>query len=429
MPTGTVSMESKSNVAQPRRYNSARILLIAGAMVLGQVCIDTASAASAATPTVAEMWKIIQQQQAEIESLESRIVETESRTEATAEAIDQVTEADVSRSLGGDTVLGSYGEMHYNNLENQLDNTDKSALDFHRFVLFVGHQFTDSVRFFSELEVEHSIAGDGKVGEVELEQAFIEWDYAPEQSFSAGLFLLPVGIMNETHEPDTFYGIERNNVEKNIVPATWWEGGVAFRGEITQGWSYAAALTSGLYLKGGKYKIRDGRQKVGKANAENFAYTGRLKYTGRAGLELAVTFQYQSDLLQGNTESGADNVDATLLEAHAVYQNGPFTLRALYATWNIDDDIELIKAGANEQTGWYIEPSFRLSRDWGVFARYSEWDNTAGVSTNSEITQLDIGLNYWLTESVVLKVDYQDQDAPTGTSEHDGLNLGVGWSF
>ena len=288
----------------------ARVLFISGLIALNMLSINCA----AATPSIDEMWQVIQLQQAEIKMLKSRLVETESKTEATAEAIDLVAESTASGGslLGGNTVIGSYGEMHYNNLENQADGSDKSAMDFHRFVLFFGHQFTDSVRFFSELEVEHSIAGDGKVGEVELEQAFIEWDYSPEQKLTAGLFLLPVGILNETHEPETFYGVERNNVEKNIVPATWWEGGASLSGEITQGWSYNVAVTTGLFLKGGKYKVRDGRQKVGKANAEDLAYTGRIKYTGSAGLELGLTFQYQSDLLQSMTVSGADDVDKHL---------------------------------------------------------------------------------------------------------------------
>ena len=427
MTVDTRKRLGKSSLVLIEIVRDARVLFISGLIALNMLSINCA----AATPSIDEMWQVIQQQQAEIKMLKSRLVETESKTEATAEAIDLVAESTASGGslLGGNTVIGGYGEMHYNNLENQADGSDKSEMDFHRFVLFFGHQFTDSVRFFSELEVEHSIAGDGKVGEVELEQAFIEWDYSPEQKLTAGLFLLPVGILNETHEPETFYGVERNNVEKNIVPATWWEGGASLSGEITQGWSYNVAVTTGLFLKGGKYKVRDGRQKVGKANAEDLAYTGRIKYTGSAGLELGLTFQYQSDLLQSMTVSGADDVDATLIEAHAAYQSGPFMFRALYATWDIDDDINLIKAGADEQTGWYLEPSYRFSPEWGVFARYERWDNTAGAGTNSEMTQFDIGFNYWLTERVAIKMDYQDQDAPNGSKEEDGFNLGIGWSF
>ena len=113
-------------------------------------------------------------------------------------------------------------------------------------MLFFGHEFSDSVRFFSEFELEHSIAGDGKAGEVELEQAYVEVDINEEFSSKVGLFLIPVGIINETHEPPTFYGVERNGVEKNIIPATWWEAGVAFNYKPVGGVSIDGAITSGL---------------------------------------------------------------------------------------------------------------------------------------------------------------------------------------
>ncbi|MEH6357675.1 MAG: porin [Pseudomonadales bacterium] len=386
-----------------------------------------ASAASAATPTIEEMWEIIQQQQAEISRLKGDQKVTDAKVEATAEAIDSSNLASVAEWVN-DTSFGGYGEMHYNNLDDQNGTSDKDEIDLHRFVLFFGHEFTDDVRFFSEFEVEHSIAGEGKSGEVEIEQAYIEWDYAANHTAKAGVFLVPVGIINETHEPDTFYGTERNPVEKNIIPATWWEGGVSSRGEIAEGWSYDVALHSGLEINAGKFKVRDGRQKVSKAAASNGAVTARVKYTGIKGLELAATVQHQTDVTQN---LAASNVDANLFEAHAAYQNGPFQLRALYAMWDLDDGINAHGAttGADEQEGFYIEPSYKITEKLGIFARYNEWDNQAGDSSDSEYQQVDLGVNYWLTPTVVLKADYQDQDAPTGKTELDGLNLGVGWSF
>ena len=398
-----------------------------------------AMATRAATPTMEEMWAIIQQQQAEIAQLKSQIAsadaelkETNVKVEATASAVEQ------GVSSGGQTLasswtertsIGSYGEMHYNNLEDNNDTgKDKDEIDFHRFVLFLGHQFTDTTRMFAEVELEHSLSGDGKPGEVELEQAYIEHDLSSTMHLRAGLFLLPVGILNQTHEPDTFYGVERNNVEKNIIPTTWWEGGVALNGEIAPGWNYEAAFTSGLGLDAddGQFKIRDGRQKVAKADASDPAYTANLKYTGIAGLEVGATLQYQQDLYQGNY---VDDVDAMLYSAHVAYRNGPFGLRAVAATWDIDNAINNIKEGADQQEGWYIEPSWRLMRDLGFFARYSEWDNQAGGGGDTQFSEWDIGLNYWLVENVVFKLDYQFQDAPSDKAELDGLNLGVGWSF
>nr|MBP6683463.1 porin [Halioglobus sp.] len=327
------------------------------------------------------------------------------------------------------TQIGSYGEMHYNNLDDQNDNGgDKDELDFHRFVFYLGHDFSEKTRMFSEVELEHSIAGDDQNGEVELEQAYIEHDLGEATRMKAGLFLIPVGILNQTHEPDTFYGVERNKVEANVIPTTWWEGGLSLGGEIAPGWSYDTAFTSGLKLDAdaGQFKIRDGRQKVSEADASDPAYTANLKYTGIAGLELGATLQYQQDIYQGLY---VEDIDALLYEAHLSYLNGPFGLRALAATWDIDSAIDTIKAGSATQEGWYLEPSWLLMRDLGIFARYSVWDNQADGGGDTEFTEWNLGFNYWLEEHVVLKLDYQFQDAPANQKELDGLNLGVGWSF
>jgi hypothetical protein len=398
----------------------------------------TTVVAATSTPSMEEMWAIIQQQQAEIAELKAQLTttdeeikETNVKVEATASMVEQGAAGSTSMDSHWTerTQIGSYGEMHYNNLDDKNNvGDDKKEVDFHRFVLFIGHDFSDRTRMFSEVELEHSLSGDGKNGEVELEQAYIEHDIYDSMRLRAGLFLMPVGILNQTHEPNTFYGVERNNVEKNIIPTTWWEGGLALEGEFAPGWAYETDVTSGLKLDAdkGQYKIRDGRQKVSKADASDLAYTANLKYTGVAGLEVGGTVQYQSDLYQSDFN---DSVDAWLYTAHVAYRNGPFGLRALAAKWDIDNAINVIKEGADEQEGWYVEPSWELMRDLGIFARYSEWDNQAGGSDSTDINQWDVGVNYWLEENVVFKVDYQIQDAPEDQKELKGFNLGVGWSF
>lgn len=392
-----------------------------------------AGSASAATPTLEEMWEISQQQQAEISRLKGAQQKTDAKVEATVEGVENSSISSVAEWVNK-TSFGGYGEMHMNQLENKkAGGTDKKEIDLHRFVLFFGHQFTDDVRFYSELEVEHDIASSSSAGEVEVEQAYVEWDFAESHRAKAGAFLIPVGIINETHEPDTFYGTERNPIEKNIIPATWWEGGAAVNGEISEGLSYDFAIHSGLSIDtgAGDFKVRDGRNKVSEAPAENAAFTGRIKYTGILGLELAATVQHQADITQGPGISASKNIDANLLEAHAAYQTGPFAIKALYAMWDINSAINTDsgKTGADEQGGFYIEPSYKLTEKLGIFARFNQWDNQAGDSTDSEYQQVDVGVNYWLTPTVVLKADYQNQDVPTGADEFDGVNLAVGWSF
>jgi len=409
-------------------------LLIAA---IGLSVIGTAQAA----PNLEEMWELIQKQQAEIsqlktqlETTEKRVTETEVKTEATFAAVEEVSAGPVAKlaEWADKTTIGGYGEMHYNNLTSDNSSSSKEEFDLHRFVLFFGHQFTDDLRFFSELEVEHNVAGEGKNGEVEIEQAYVEWDYTENHRAKAGVFLMPVGILNETHEPETFYGVERNPVEKNIIPSTWWEGGAMFSGEIAEGFSYDAGVHSGLFIdpSKGKAKIRDGRQKVSEAEGDDLAYTARIKYTGMPGLELATTLQHQTDVWQGQAFAGEDEADATLVELHAIYNKGPFGLRALYAHWDIDDVIENVKAGADEQEGFYIEPSYRLNEKLGFFVRFSAWDNQAGESSaDGEKQQYDVGFNYWLHENVVLKADYRHDNNEGDSEEFSGFNLGVGWSF
>ena len=410
-----------------------------GGLVLA--LLTTAASAAASTPSVEEMWAIIQQQQAEIAQLKKQVAsadaeikETSMQVEATASLVEDGIASggnSLDSSWAERSSFGGYGEMHYNNLEDQNDTSDdKNEIDFHRFVLYFSHEFSERTRMYSELELEHSFveSDDSNDGELELEQAYIEHDLTDAMHMKAGLFLLPVGILNQTHEPETFYGVERNNVEKNIIPTTWWAGGLALSGEIAPGWSYDTAFTSGLKLDAdaGQFMIRDGRQKVSKADASDPAYTANLKYTGIAGLELGATVQYQQDLYQGEY---MDDVDAVLYSAHVAYRNGPFGLRALAATWDIDNAINDLKSGADEQEGWYVEPSWLVMRDLGIFARYSEWDNQAGGDGDTEFSEWDVGLNYWLEENVVFKLDYQFQDAPANQKELEGLNLGVGWSY
>lgn len=365
-----------------------------------------------------------------VEELQAQIKTQQAQLEALAAAVEKQQAGTAGGEWFKNTTIGGYGELHFNHVDGAADQ-----IDFHRFVLFFGHRFNEKVRFFSEFELEHSFVKDTQTGakapgEVELEQAFIEWNYAGAQKLVVGQFLVPVGIMNETHEPPTFYGVERNNVEKNIIPATWWEGGVMLQGELVEGVKYDLAVHSGLKNKDAN--VRSGRQKVAEATAEDHAYTARLRYTGVPGLEVGVAYQRQQDLTQGDAACASDKDcgQADLWEGHVAYQAGGFGLRALYAQWDIDGNTFTTK-GANDQYGWYVEPSYKITPKVGVFARYSEWDNASGRDgKETRYEQFDAGVNYWLTDRAVFKFDIQNESNPTsGSKDKEGFNLGLGYSF
>lgn len=350
-----------------------------------------------------------------------RIDDLEARIEVLTQTLEERQTASNSVSIGG------YGELHYNNLENG-DGSEKDAIDFHRFVLFFAYDFSDSVRFVSEFELEHALAGDGKPGEVELEQAYVEFDHDSSARTQAGVFLVPVGILNETHEPPTFYGVERNDVENIIIPSTWWEAGVQHIRQFGEGWEWNIALHSGLAMPttgSSAFRVRSGRQKVAEADASNFAATTRIKYTGIPGLEVAASLQIQDDPSQVESD-GLD--DGTLTEIHAIYNKGAFGLRALYANWDFSGTA--VEAAANEadsQDGWYVEPSFKVSDEFGVYVRLSEVD---GVRVADEFEQTQIGFNWWPVESVAIKFDIIDRENETDSDrDQDGFNVGIGYQF
>jgi len=399
----------------------------------------TLAPAAQELPSAEEMWRIIQAQQAQIENLNARLDGYESETSTTTEQIAQVdakveaTAAFVEELQGEGarpaqgwfqrTQLGGYGELHLNIGGNDV-------IDFHRWVMFLSHDFSENIRFMSEVELEHSLAGDGQPGEIELEQAYIEFDLAPETRAKAGLFLLPVGILNETHEPPTFFGVERNRVEGEIIPTTWWEAGAALSHRTEQGLAYDFAIHSGLNVPtsgGSAFRIRSGRQKVAQALASDPAVTGRIKYTAIPGLELALTGQWQQDLTQGTF---SETVDATLFTAHADWRRGPFGIRGLYARWDLGGNAP-VAIGADEQYGFYLEPSYRFESaigPVGLFVRYSRYDRMAGDAIGSANEFYDVGVNYWPHERVVLKADVQFTNFASATDD-EILNLGVGYQF
>ncbi|MBI2993880.1 MAG: porin [Gammaproteobacteria bacterium] len=350
---------------------------------------------------------------------------------------------------GQRTSIGGYGELHYNNLNDDEDaiggDDSLSRADFHRFIIYLAHEFNDRMRFFSELEVEHSlVAGDGSsAGEVELEQAWIEMDVGQRHHARAGLDILPIGILNVTHEPNTFYGVERNRVESEIIPSTWWEAGVSAYGELAPGWNYDLVAHSGLTVEtdgDAPFRPREGRLKVSQADDQDIAFTGRLWYTGLPGLEVGVSGQYQADMT--GTADDVD-IDATLFEGHVDWKHASgFGLRAIYARWEIGSDNGIDPGTVNADTleGWYVEPAYRFrlpARFWGeagIFARYSQWDerNRLAVPANRyvEFEQAVIGFNWWPHPNLVFKFDAQWEDADAEVDQLlDGFNLGVGYQF
>lgn len=411
----------------PARYRGAACSVACAAAV----ALAAGAAVAQEMPSPEEMWQIIQQQQQEIDALKERIGAGEAQVEETTQAIEAVVESMDAGTTGAGwwdrTQVGGYGELHYN-IREDADPGKTGKVDFHRYVLFFGHDFNANTRMFSEFELEHSLAGDGYPGEVELEQAYIERDFSDSVTGRAGVMLIPIGLLNEVHEPPTYYGVERNKIEAEIIPTTWWEAGVSGTMTTAAGVQLDVMLHSGLEVPRDSFRIRSGRKKVANHDFDDGAVTGRIRYTGMPGVELAAALQYQADITQVGSASG------TLMVANAdvnrpISDSMSFGLRALYAGWEIDGD-EAAALGADSQSGWYLEPSVRMAlggdESVGFFARYEAWDDKDA----HDESQWVVGLNYWLHPNAVLKADYVTYDnGKPGSDTARTLSLGVGYQF
>ena len=410
----------------------SRFALILGAVMLLLLLTSPMIHAQDTNADLLAKLEFLQQQidelKQQLEQTQNQTVETDAKVEAVVEVVES---GSIQQPAARKTVIGGYGELHYNNLNAEDPSKDVNMIDFHRFVLFFGHQFNDKTRFYSELEVEHAFVSDSggeTPGEVEVEQAFIEFDLRPDLYAKAGLFLVPVGILNETHEPPTFYGVERNDVENIIVPSTWWEAGAGLNGRLGSSWNWDLALTSGLEMPttgSNAFRVRSGRQKVGKALANDGAITGRLRYLGIPGLLTALTVQYQVDPSQISND-GLDS--GTLVEAHIDYRRAGFGLRALYARWKFTGDA-VEAAGADKQRGWYIEPSYRLNEYIGFYTRY---ENISAARDRDNFDQWELGLNWWPARNVVIKLDYRNRSHDLASQrgrDFTGIDLGLGYAF
>ncbi len=382
---------------------------------------------------------------------------TEDRLDALEKEISTLkNKLESSHGLSGETTLGGYGELHFNDYKN---NNKDSAIDFHRFVLFFGHEFNDWVSFHAELEVEHSLAGEGKPGEVELEQAYIDLRVSEPLNFRAGLMLMPIGFLNETHDPDAFYGVERPDVEKNIIPTTWWEAGAGIFGEVAEGLSYKLYMVStpnaANFKADGSSGIRSGRQKVAKAVAEDFGVTGRLEYSAILGLKVGVSY-FGGHTSQGDDSMGSAKVE--IKEADFQFSKSFFDLKGLYAEVELGDAdkvnaflCDVICDGTDDgtlgdkMTGAYVEAAVRLfslmdldtDQELTVFVRHSEYnthDSVTGFTANPayDIEIHTIGLDYKPHDNVVFKVDFQNRDNASkdpADKATDQINIGMGYSF
>ncbi|NUQ81490.1 MAG: porin [Bacteroidetes bacterium] len=352
----------------------------------------------------------------------------------------------------GTTSIGGYGELHFNKNTYSPGKPEKDRVglfDFHRFVLYVGHDFNDWVSFKSELELEHTqVKSSNSQSEVALEQAFIDLKFSKPIGFRAGIFLIPVGFINEFHEPNTFNGVERPSVDRVLIPTTWREAGIGIYGEVMEGISYRLYYVAGLNpQKMNEKGIRDTRQSGYYSQADDMALTGRIEFLPLPELKTGFSF-YTSSLelnsVYADTLSGSR---FTLLEGDVRYQVGDLSLKAVGVYSMVSEATKLVtelkKNIGDSQMGYYVEAGYNIlpaflpdsEQSLTLFTRFEEYNTQYSLSApavkvaGTDVNEFTAGITWLPHPNVALKADYQWIDASGSPDMTQKLNLGIGYYF
>lgn len=352
----------------------------------------------------------------------------------------------LSGNYGKKVTIGAYGEISYNQPEG-----DNGQLDVHRLVLLLGYKFDDKTQFVSEIEVEH-------VEEIFVEQAFVNYAISDNMSLRGGLMLVPMGIINEYHEPTTFNGTERPTVDNVIVPTTWREIGVGVTGRFSEiSLGYQAYVFNGFkstnadgaggvngVLKGSN-ALRGGRQKAIKSTVDSPTFSTKFDYYGIPGLRLGLAGYFGQTQAEDDVEDfdGA-NIGIAMVGFDARYNYRNFTARGqfIYASLSDTDDYNALTESdlGSALQGYYVEAAYNLlpiakKQKLFAFGRYENYDTHASTEGNLirnnafNRTDFTTGLSYHIAAGVVVKGDYQFRDNKSDADVPNQLNFGLGVWF
>ena len=383
---------------------------------------------------------------AELDKVKAELAQIKAKADVPTAAATTPAMASNNAPVPSPTQLSAYGEINYTKPSKDSSATQANIT---RFVIGYQHRFDEKTKVVAELEVENAVASSSDSGEVAVEQVFVEHRLNDTYGLRAGLFLMPIGLVNQNHEPHTFFGVNRPTVETAIIPSTLREVGLQMFGEHDNGVSWSAGISTGpdltkwnpLNAEAIESPLRTVHQEGQLAKSKDLTLFGAVDWRGIPGLRVGGGLMTGK---LGHGTAGFAGVGAryTLMDVHAKWTPGAWDLTALYARGSITGAAALNAtfAGApylvpNAFDGFYAQAAykFRLTGDYAIapFARYEivntgrgfDGSSNTGYKTEGIAT---LGANFNITPTVVVKADMQRYKV---VSDNNRFNLGLGFSF
>lgn len=399
-----------------------------------------AFAASSHADSISDLQQQLDDIKGKIQELQT--LQAQKKPEAVAESSDYL------KKLWGNTKVSGYGELEYIVRKDNGNGNGGNTLDPHRVVLNVTSQLADWIDFNSELEWEHGGSDGGADGSISVEQAYLTFKLNQALNIKSGVMLMPMGAINQNHEPVNFYSSARPALDTFLIPSTWQEMGVGISGTLHKKVDYQLMAVTGL--DGSKFNaekgLREGRQGFGKDSNRNFAVTGRLDVRPVDGLITSLS------LFSGNSApSGSPTAYTTIAALDGRYRIKDFELAGEYVHVYQDRPEVLNTEIGRNMAGYWVEGAWHAlptawkkgrlsSSDAVLFARYSQLNTQQGGAIDPTKTSgrfnrnyTTVGISFMPIPSVAIKADYQiyadRRSAGEIPLDNDKFQITVGFVF
>lgn len=373
--------------------------------------------------------------------------------------------------------FGGYGEMvasfkdyginRFAGTSTGSTKTKRNTISIPRFVLAFDYKFNSKWVLGAEIEFESGGTGTAielensengeyeteieKGGEVALEQFHITRLIVPQFNVRAGHLIVPVGLTNAHHEPINFFGTVRPQAETALMPSTWHETGIEFFGSFGRRHSrfdYQLMIVAGLNANGFNRDEWIAGGKQGFFEVDNFTspgYVGRLDYTGVPGLRTGVSVYYCRDAGSNSdkehTYSSIGRIPVAIGTWDAQYRNSYVTARANVTYGYVGNAAALSEANrmlSNKSPYSRLIPIAKNALSYGAeiglnlrsvirnnfpviypYARYEYYNpqyrgqGRATMDRRLEVSQWQVGLNWFALPNLVVKADYTTRQIGT----------------
>ena len=388
--------------------------------------------------------------------------------------------------------VGGYGEIalsrnFYSDHVYRYTSASAHAGESHgRFdvphaVIYLGYDFGKGWSVQTEIDFEHTGTGAAvekefeeageweteieKGGEVELEQFWIQKSFAPQFNVRMGHFVVPVGALNNAHEPLNFFTVYRPEGEYTILPSTWHDTGISLWGRAGD-WRYELQLIAGLdaylfsrdnFIKkgaGSPFEFKVANQYGLATRIDNYSVRNlRVSLSGFYGRAMHNTYPYEAPSeryagVKGRTAVGALDFEykSTRLVARGNFDYGYVGDAAAISTMKRNrtanaapydkSAVAQNAMAAGFEAGYDILPWF-APRDPAqklfVFGRYEFYNSYIpgpGQSDNVPYTakhRIAAGINWLPIPQIAVKAEYSHRFLPSQYNSEPSVSIGIAY--